>query len=211
VLRAVAAAASPYLVTLYDVGQHDGMVYYAMQHLADGSLAAPARPLDQTAMVRSVADVARAAGALHAVGIVHRAVKPGNTLLTSYGAKLSDVDLSHAITPGLVTPGLVTTTGTPVAELELTDPDVLRGEPPAPRHDVWSIGAMLHRVVAGIGIYGELPAADGLGTVWSTLSAKPEISAALPGPIGEIVGDCLARGAQRPPATVVADRLAAAG
>ena len=84
-MKAFASVRSPYLVTLYDAGQHDGIFYYSMEYLPEGSLAQPAHPLDQTAALRAVADAARAAAALHAAGIVHRDIKPSNVLLTTVG------------------------------------------------------------------------------------------------------------------------------
>ena len=44
-MQAFAAVRSPYLVTLYDAGQHDGVFYYSMEYLPGGSLAAADRPL----------------------------------------------------------------------------------------------------------------------------------------------------------------------
>ncbi len=100
-MKAFASVQSPYLVPLYDAGQHDRIFYYSMEYLPEGSLAQPAHPLDQTAVLRAMCDVARAAATLHAVGIVHSDIKPSNVLLTTVGAKLSDLGLSQVFTPGV--------------------------------------------------------------------------------------------------------------
>jgi len=203
-MKAFASVRSPYLVTLYDAGQHDGVFYYSMEYLPAGSLAEPAQPLDPATALRAVSHAAQAAAALHAAGIVHRDIKPSNVLLTGDGAKLSDLGLSQVFTPGVTLTGMG-----PITSVEYTDPDLLHGEPPGPHNDVWSLGVMLHRVAAGTGVYGDLPPNDGLLALRRILSTKPEISPALPAPIAELVRDCLAAPAQRPEAAAVADRLGA--
>jgi len=94
-LKAFAAVRSPYLVALYDAGQQAGVFYYSMEYLPDGSLAEPARQLDRGDVITAVAHAARAAHALHEVGVVHGDVKPRNVLVHDGGAKLSDLGLSR--------------------------------------------------------------------------------------------------------------------
>jgi serine/threonine protein kinase len=204
-MKAFAAVQSPYLVTLYDAGQHDGIFYYSMEYLPEGSLAKPANPLDAAALLRAVADAARAAASLHAAGIIHRDIKPSNVLLTMSGAKLSDLGLSQVFTPGVTLTGMG-----PITSVEYTDPDLLHGEPPGPHNDVWSIGVMLHRVLTGVGVYGDLPAHDGLLALRRLLSTKPQVASTLPAPLADLVRDCLSPPVTRPSATMVAERLTAA-
>jgi serine/threonine protein kinase len=202
-LRACAHIHSPYLVTLYDTGQHDGVFYYAMEYLSEGSLSRTAHPVRGPAALRAVADVAQAAASMHSAGLVHGAIKPGNVLLTTIGAKLADPGLAPIFRPGIT----VTGRGS-AASLEFTDPAVLEGEVPNAAADVWSLGALLHRAVTGRGVYGDVPDGDGLFALRWIVGTRPALSGDLPGPIAEIVRDCLAPAAHRPSAAVVADRLA---
>jgi serine/threonine protein kinase len=203
-LRACAHIHSPYLVTLYDTGQHDGVFYYAMEYLSEGSLSKPAHPVRGMAAVRVVADVAQAAASMHSAGLVHGAIKPGNVLLTTVGAKLADPGLAPVFRPGITLTGRGS-----ASSLEFADPDVLEGDVPSPAADVWSLGVLLHRAVTGRGIYGDLPDGDGVFALRWVVSTRPALSSELPGPIAEIVRDCLAPPGRRPTAAVVADRLAA--
>jgi serine/threonine protein kinase len=203
-MRAFAAVRSPYLVTLYDAGQQDGVYYYSMEYLPDGSLAEPARPLDRAQSLRAVTDAARAAADLHDAGIVHRDIKPSNILLTAAGgARLSDLGLSQTIAPGMTVTGMGS-----MSSVEYTDPDLLHGEPPATHHDVWSLGTVLHRVLSGSGVYGELPPTDALLALRRILSSEPTISPALPPALADVVRACLAPPAERISARALADWLA---
>jgi eukaryotic-like serine/threonine-protein kinase len=201
-LTAFAAVRSPYIVAPYDAGQQDGAFYYAMQYLPEGSLAdAHAPPGDQRAL-RAVADAARAAAALHAAGIVHRDIQPGNVLLHQGGAKLADLGLAQVFSAGVTVTGMGA-----LNSLEYVDPALLLGERAAPATDVWSLGVVLHRVGTGTGVYGDLPATDALLALRRVISTPPRIAATLTGPLAALVGDCLSSAANRPTAAEVGERL----
>jgi serine/threonine protein kinase len=201
-LRAFAAVRSPYLVAPYDAGQQDGVFYYSTEYLPGGSLATQAAPLNHPAALRAVAHAARAAAALHAARIVHRDIKPGNVLLHGGGARLSDLGLAHVFAEGVTITGMGS-----LDSVEYVDPALLLGERPQPAHDVWSLGVLLHRVVAGTGVYGPLPDGDALLALRRVVSTPPRLSGALPEPVAVLVRDCLAPAADRPAATAVADRI----
>ncbi|MCI0689863.1 MAG: protein kinase [Sporichthyaceae bacterium] len=202
-LRECGAVRSPYLIPLYDVGQHDGVVYCGMEFLAGGSLAQPAQVVDAALQVRAVGDAARALAALHLAGVVHGAVKPGNVLLDPYGAKLSDPDLNHLIAPGLRHSGHAST-----HDLAFADPAALLGEPPVTGHDVWSIGVLMHWVASGSHGRDSLPDRDGVQAIRHVVNTRVRLSPTLAEPLRGIVYDCLAEAAHRPSAAEVADRIA---
>jgi serine/threonine protein kinase len=205
-LRAFAAVGSPYLVRPFDAGQQDGVFYYSMEYLPAGSLAGAlaqgSRPLPIDHALRAVADAAWAVAALHAAGIVHRDIKPGNVLLHDGGARLSDLGLAQVFTAGVTITGMGN-----LDSVEYIDPAVLLGEPVSPASDVWSLGVLLHRVVAGAGVYGDLPVEDSLLALRRILSTKPRVSGLLSVDLGSLVRDCLAPAGTRPDAATVAARL----
>jgi serine/threonine protein kinase len=202
-LKAFAAVRSPYIVTLYDAGRHDGVIYYSMEYLPGGSLANPAAPVMPPAAVRAVRDAALAVAAMHAAGLAHRDIKPGNNLLGDGVAKLSDLGLAHVMMPGVSLTGMG-----PVTSIEYTDPDLLQGAPASAATDVWSLGVTLHRVLSGQSIYGaDLPTEDGLLALRKALGADPRIAPGLPMEAADLIAASIGPAADRPSADEFARQL----
>ena len=205
-LAAFAAVTSPYLVTLYDAGQQGNDLYYSMEYLTDGSLADPAKPLQQHTALIAVAHAARAAHALHEAGMAHNDIKPGNILLHPGGGKLADLGLSRILTPGMTITGLG-----PTAAVEYLDPALLRGEAPSRASDIFALGATLHRALTGEGLYGVLPAGNGLIAMRRVLSRPAVISADLAPEASEVVKAAISEDKAARPATALglAERIEA--
>jgi serine/threonine protein kinase len=203
-LRAFAAVTSPYIVTVYDAGRHDGVVYYSMEYLSGGSLASPASEVPLSDAARAVRDAALGVAAMHSAGLAHRAIKPGNILLSEDGvAKLSDLGLAHVMQPGVTLTGMG-----PVTSIEYIDPDLLQGSPATQATDVWSLGVTLHRVLTGQGIYGaDLPTDDGLLALRKAIVTEPRIAPGLPASVTDLIDACIGPAAARPSAEEFAQQL----
>jgi serine/threonine protein kinase len=202
-LKAFASVTSPYIVTLYDAGRHDGVIYYSMEYLSGGSLANPASDVPLAEAARHVRDAALGVAAMHSAGLAHRAIKPANILLGEGVAKLSDLGLAHVMQPGVTLTGMG-----PVTSIEYVDPELLQGSPANQATDVWSLGVTLHRVLTGKGIYGgELPTDDGLLALRKALVAEPHIDPSLPTPVVDLIAACLGPAESRPSATEFAQHL----
>ncbi len=185
-LSVVAAVRSPYLVGLHEVGLQAQTCFYAMEYVSAGSLAAPAARTDRVAAMRAVSDAARGAHDLHEAGVAHRAIKPANILLSDRGGVLSDPGLAHFFAPG------VTLTGSAaIHSLEYVDPVVLRGAEPSRASDIWSLGATLHLVMTGQGLFGQLPDGDAVGALRTVLTEAPAVSADLTPDESKVVRSCL--------------------
>lgn len=201
-LKAFAAVNSQYIVSLYDAGRHDGVLYYSTEYLSGGSLADPAAPVPAPLAVRAVRDAARGVAAMHAAGMAHRGVKPGNILLGEGVAKLTDLGLAHVLMPGVSLTGIG-----PVDSIEYIDPALLQGAPASAAADVWSLGVTLHRVLTGQGIYGDLPAEDGLLALRKVLTTDPELAPTLSPQAAALVEAALGPAESRPTAEEFAFRL----
>jgi serine/threonine-protein kinase len=120
-------------------------------------LGEPLACLNFDAARRRASDLARqiaeALAAAHAVGVIHRDLKPDNVLVTPDGiAKVLDF--------GLAT--LIEQTDEPAAgTLDWMSPEQARGEPTGPATDVYSLGLMLHRLLTGRLPYPDVPSFGG--------------------------------------------------
>jgi len=202
-LRVVSSLASPYLTRVFEAGLVADSLFYAMEYVQLGSLAAPRRPLRQNEVLLAVSHAASAAHALHEAGTTHGAITPQNVLIGSQHALLSDVGLGRYLHPGLTMTGLAASDA-----VEYLDPLVLRGDPPSRASDVWSIGATLHHALAGVGLYGELSHHEPLLAIRAVMSADPVPANHLSPATAEVVQACLAPIDHRlPTAEAVAQRL----
>ena len=140
-------------VPVFDVVEHQGRPCLIMQFLPSMALSAVLReggPLQPEEATQVGAQISSALAAAHAVGIVHRDVKPGNILIADDGAALiTDFGISHAMGDTTLTAtGLVH--GTPA----FLAPEVARGSESTFASDVFSFGSTLYAALEGSPPFG---------------------------------------------------------
>src|SRR5262249_24663776 len=94
---AVAKLQHPHIMQIYDIGEHEGQPYSALEYVGGGSLAEKLRTERPTprAAAETVAKLARAVHHAHEQGVLHRDLKPSNVLLTPDGQpKIADFGLA---------------------------------------------------------------------------------------------------------------------
>ncbi|MFH5824924.1 protein kinase [Georgenia sp. AZ-5] len=120
---------------------------------ADG----PFSPQELSTLAHSLADALRA---IHAVGVIHRDLKPGNVMMSEHGPVVIDFGIAQVADDARLTQtGLVT--GTP----GYLDPDVIAGAEPSPVCDWWSWAAVLVFAATGRPPFGRGPTAAVLARV----------------------------------------------
>ncbi|MCW2546268.1 MAG: tyrosine protein kinase, partial [Mycobacterium sp.] len=196
-LRAFAAAQSQYLVKVHDAGQDSGQLFYSMDYISGGSLAEPVTPLDEAGIIKSVAQAARAAHALHEVGVVHQAIMPKNILLGDTKAYLADLGLAQLISQESFSTSLGDFEG-----LEFLDPSILTGARGTRATDVWSLAATLHRALTGSAIYEGL-SADPLLAIRAVLTQQVAVSESLSPELAAVIRACLDPDLSLRPATAL--------
>jgi eukaryotic-like serine/threonine-protein kinase len=143
----VALSQMPHIVSIIDTGTTDaGRPYIVMEYCEDGSyghILAKTGPLPVHEVVDVGIKVAEALQAAHAVGIIHRDVKPHNVLRSKYGPALTDFgiaratgDLSGTITLNKLTP-------------QHASPEALRREAQGPASDVYSLASTMWNLLLG--------------------------------------------------------------
>ena len=155
--RITARLHHPNAVPVFDAVEHDGEPCLVMQYVPSEPLSTLTRrrgslPVGEAARIG--AEVAAALAAAHALGIVHRDVKPGNILIADDDgtALLSDFGISHALGDATLTStGFVH--GTPA----FLAPEVARGDESTFASDVFSLGSTLYAASEGRPPFGEDP------------------------------------------------------
>jgi eukaryotic-like serine/threonine-protein kinase len=116
--RSAAAVSHPHICQLFEIGEHEGEPFLAMELLDGESLASRLGrgALSTGDAVSLTLGILSALEALHRRGIVHRDLKPSNVFLTEHGVKLLDFGLARPVsldgdTTSLTVPGLLL--GTP--------------------------------------------------------------------------------------------------
>jgi serine/threonine-protein kinase len=150
--RAAARLCHPHVVSVYDVGEHEGVPYLVMERVTGPHLAQEmARgPMDPARVRRLGVEILDALEAAHAAGIVHRDIKPGNVLLTAAGsAKVADFGIAKAVDERTATGVDLTEAGQLIGTVAYMAPERLAGEPATVAADLYSVGVLLHEALTG--------------------------------------------------------------
>ncbi|NEB89922.1 serine/threonine protein kinase, partial [Streptomyces anulatus] len=197
--RAAARIDHPSVVTVHDVVVEDGKPWIVMELVRGPSLGDRLQEgtLDPREAARIGLAVLDALTAAHAIGILHRDVKPDNVMLGT-GDRVVLTDFGIAQVEG---EQQLTETGAFVGSPEYIAPERVLGQRPGPESDLWSLGVVLYAAVEGMSPYrrSHTPA-----TLQAVLSAEPQVPARGTGAFGTLVMQLLRKDpAARPPAAEV--------
>ncbi|HKR15369.1 MAG TPA: protein kinase [Pyrinomonadaceae bacterium] len=149
--RALSSLNHPNLVTIYEVGEANGLHFIAMELVEGKTLSSLRDKLNVKELLAIVAQVAEALGAAHQSGIIHRDVKPDNVMVRPDGyAKVLDFGLVklREVEPEPGT-GAHTRLGVAMGTLAYMSPEQASGEPVDHRTDIWSLGVVLYELLSG--------------------------------------------------------------
>ena len=185
----------PNILSVHDVGVHDGRPYLVSELLTGESLRmrlshgrlAPRRAIDYARQA------AEGLAAAHARGIVHRDLKPDNLFVTSDDrVKILDFGLAKLtqLNDHEIPAGGDTEIGTVLGTIDYMSPEQVRGEPVDVRTDIFSLGIVLYEMLTRHAPFARATAAD---TMAAILKDDPAASLPrdLPPALERILGRCL--------------------
>jgi serine/threonine protein kinase len=154
--RAAASISHPNICQLYEIGEHEGELFIAMELLDGESLAdrIARGPLPVRDAVRITLDMLAALAALHRRGVLHRDLKPTNVFLTEHGAKLLDFGIARAADDPQHTHLSLTGDGMVFGTPRYMAPELAAGGTADARSDLFAIGAIIYEMLAGQPAFG---------------------------------------------------------
>lgn len=166
--KAASSLNHPHILVIHDFGEIDGRPFMVTEYVEGRTLRHRLRdgPLGIIEALDIGIQIASALAAAHARGLIHRDVKPENVMVRPDGyVKILDFGLAKevsgpgAIASSLTQPGLLL--GTP----RYMSPEQARGHTLDPRSDVWSLGVVLHEMIAGTSPFGGDAVAEVLAAI----------------------------------------------
>jgi tRNA A-37 threonylcarbamoyl transferase component Bud32 len=144
--RALASLSHPSIVSVYDVGEVDGLPYIVMEHLPGGNLKQRIErngPLAPIQAVTYTVDIANGLAFAHSKGIIHADLKPSNILFDQNDhAKVCDFGIARTPQEDADTPQLFATA-------MYVAPERVEGKPASPATDVYGLGLLLYEMLVG--------------------------------------------------------------
>jgi hypothetical protein len=148
--RAVARLDHPHVVTIYEVGQAEGMLFIATRLVEGGTLAGRIRergPLRWDEVVRLVGEISEALDYAHDQGVIHRDLKSANVLLDGErGAQLTDFGFASIVSESSYS---VSISGGVVGTPQYIAPEVWEGQTATAQTDIYALGCILYEMVVG--------------------------------------------------------------
>ncbi|MDZ4085040.1 MAG: serine/threonine-protein kinase [Bdellovibrionales bacterium] len=151
--KALAKLTHPNIVSVYGLGEENGLLYIAMEYVQGHSLFQHSRDrkLSINEMIGVFSDVAKGLDHAHSAGIIHRDIKPANILVDGFGrGKIIDFGIAKSLGGNNLGPeGVKTKTGVVIGTLNYIAPELFRGDPPSPLSDIYALGLCFFEMLTG--------------------------------------------------------------
>jgi serine/threonine protein kinase/Tol biopolymer transport system component len=202
--KAAASLNHPNILSVYQMGTHEGSPYMVTELLEGKTLAESLRrgPLPLRQVINFGIQIAHGLAAAHEKGIVHRDLKPDNLFVTKDGrVKILDFGLAKVIPPKEAAASLaptVTRLGIAMGTVGYMSPEQVRGQFTDHRTDIFAFGAILYEMVMGQRTFQRATEAD---TVSAILNEEPppisQLAPDTPLALERVIRRCLEKNAEQ--------------
>ena len=191
--QAAARLNQPNIVGVYDTGADDGTQYIVMEFVEGRTLGEFMETGRRPTPVQSAEIAQKICGALsaaHAVGVIHRDIKPGNVMVTREGTvKVMDFGIARVLGPETA-PQTSAVLGT----ASYLSPEQAQGSPVDARTDIYSLGVVLYEMLTGRPPFmGDTPVAVAYKQVNETPVVPSQLNADVPPRLDAVVMKALSK------------------
>src|SRR5262245_17175365 len=182
--RSVARLRHPNIVMIYDVGDHEGQPFIAMEYIQGLTLSEVIRQRMSMPTIRKLelmSELCDGLGFAHKAGVIHRDIKPANVMVDHDGLlKILDFGIARvAESTGMTQAGML------IGTLNYMSPEQVTGQPVDSRSDIFAVGALFYELLA----YRQaFPGGLETGILHKILSGQPDsLAASLPNLDAELI------------------------